>query len=123
MIDIKALRKTADHCLKKLHAADTPHPTNWIIQMHPATVLALCDEIESLRLPDDWYPESKDWRESPAERGLWLRVMYEQAKEELNQLQEQNTVLDAKLAEVERDAEKYRLRVALTQAEIEHGGG
>lgn len=53
---------------------------------NPAAVIALCNEVERLRLPDDWYPDSKDWRESPGERGEWLRTMYEQAKAELEQL-------------------------------------
>lgn len=85
-IDIKAIRAAAE--------AATPQPwiesgtgnMPFICLMTPATVIAVCDELERLRLPDDWYPESKDWRESHGERGHWLRMMYEQAKSELEQL-------------------------------------
>lgn len=38
MIDIKAIRAAAEN-----------HPSPWPMSLQPATVLALCDEIESLR--------------------------------------------------------------------------
>lgn len=78
-IDTKAIRAAAE-------AADINAMAEFHATANPATVIALCDELERLRLPDDWYPESKDWREPPGERGHWLRMMYEQAKSELFQL-------------------------------------
>lgn len=64
--------------IKAIREANTG--TDCSANIHPATVIALCDEVERLRLPYDWYPHSKDWRDSPQERGEWLHTMYQQSK-------------------------------------------
>lgn len=83
-LDIKAIRK-----------ANTG--TDCSANIHPATVIALCDEVERLRLPYDWYPHSKDWRDSPQERGEWLHTMYQQSKR-------REAELDAEVERLRKDA-------------------
>ena len=54
-INIKSIRAAAEAGVKALHAVNTPNPSEWVMSMHPATVLALCDEIERLRKDAERY--------------------------------------------------------------------
>lgn len=60
----------------------------------------LRQEVERLRLPYDWYPHSKDLRDSPQERGEWLHTMYQQSKR-------REAELDAEVESLRNDAAAY----------------